>query len=335
MAKATISDLARTLGLSKSSVSTALNGKPGVSEETRKRVLALAADLGWHPSSSARSLSRARSDTIGMVLKRDPTLLGTEPYYMRLLEGVEDVLSGAGQSLLLRMVGKAAGRDTTVYERWSAERRVDGVIVIDRTVDDPRPELLRQLGMPFVLHGVSPGSEPGSEVIDDQLGDARLIADHIAELGHPSFVHVTGPLSLAHEVDRRALLGSETRALGITPSFVESDYTVAGAESAVAEVLRRPEPVTAIVTSNDLMAVGALAALTRAGSENVALISWDDSMLCQFSNPAITALERRPDEAGRRSARLLLELLNDAPLEPPTAERSQLMVRKTSRPYSI
>ena len=88
-ARVTIGGLADRLGLSKASVSYALNGQPGVSAETRQRVLALAEELGWHPSSSARALSRARSDAIGIVLRRDPGLLGAEPYYMSLLAGVE------------------------------------------------------------------------------------------------------------------------------------------------------------------------------------------------------------------------------------------------------
>jgi DNA-binding LacI/PurR family transcriptional regulator len=138
----TIAGLADRLGLSKASVSYALNGLPGVSDETRERVLALAEELGWHPSSSARALSRARSDTIGIVLRRDPGLLGAEPYYMSLLAGVESELSETGQSLLLRMVGADTGQEVAAYRRWSAEARVDGVMLFDITFDDTRPRLL-------------------------------------------------------------------------------------------------------------------------------------------------------------------------------------------------
>ncbi|WP_027479138.1 LacI family DNA-binding transcriptional regulator [Gryllotalpicola ginsengisoli] len=334
MSKVTIATIAERLGVSKASVSYALNGRPGVSDQTRERVLALAEELGWHPSSSARALSRSRSDAIGMVLRRDPTLLGTEPYYMRLLEGVEDVLSQAGQSLLLRMVGTAPGRDIEVYERWAAERRVDGVIVLDRAIDDKRPALLDRLGLPYVLHGVLPGDEPGAERIEDQHRDAEQLVQHLFELGHRDVAHVTGPLGYAHELDRTQAVTREAAARGMRVRFLEADYTFDSAEALVTGLLGEPEVPTAIIASNDLMALGALSALRKGEAQGLALVSWDDSVLCRFSSPTITALDRFPDEQGRRSATRLLQLLAG---EEPTAVRptpSSLLVRESSRAAS-
>jgi DNA-binding LacI/PurR family transcriptional regulator len=326
----TIAHIAERLGVSKASVSYALNGQPGVSEETRERVVAMAAELGWHPSFSARALSRSRAEAIGMVLRRDPTLLGTEPFYMRLLEGVEDVLSQAGQSLLLRMVGTTPGRDTAVYERWAGEGRVDGVIVLDRAIDDPRPELLTRLGLPFVLHGVLPGG-PNGQRIEDQHRDAQLIASHLAELGHRRVAHVTGPLHLAHEVDRQAAVRRECDARGMEARFAEADYTFDTAYARVAELLGSGIRPTAIIFSNDVMAVAGLRALADAGVDDIAAVSWDDSMLCQYSSPTVTALERYPDRAGRRSAAMLLELLDGRSWNSAAPTPSTLVVRETSR----
>lgn len=332
MARVTITHIAERLGVSKASVSYALNGQPGVSEATRAKVVAMAAELGWHPSFSARALSRSRADAIGMVLRRDPTLLGTEPYYMRLLEGVEDVLSDAGQSLLLRMVGTTPGRDTAVYERWAGEGRVDGVIVLDRAIDDPRPALLARLGLPFVLHGVLPGNEAGAERIEDQHRDAQLLVTHLYELGHRRIAHITGPLALAHEVDRRSAVADECAARGIDVDFAEADYTFDTAHARVAELLASGIRPTALVFSNDVMAVAGLRALADAGARDISLVSWDDSMLCQFSSPTITALERYPDRAGRRSAAMLLELLDGRRWNTAAPTPSTLVVRESSTP---
>ena len=175
MNRVTIAGLADQLRLSKASVSYALNGQPGVSDETRRRVLELADELGWHPSSSARALSRSRTDAIGIVLRRDPSLLGTEPFYMSLLAGVESVLAETDQALLLRMVGTNPGQDLDTYRRWSAEGRVDGVLLFDIAVDDPRPALLDKLGLAFVLHGARPQIAPGRVLVYDVRGDAGLI----------------------------------------------------------------------------------------------------------------------------------------------------------------
>jgi DNA-binding LacI/PurR family transcriptional regulator len=330
VARVTIADIAERLGLSKASVSYALNGQAGVSEQTRQKVVAMAAELGWHPSFSARALSRSRADAIGMVLRRDPALLGTEPYYMRLLEGVEDVLSEAGQSLLLRMVGTTPGRDTAVYERWAGEGRVDGVIVLDRAIDDPRPALLTRLGLPFVLHGVLPSG--AGERIEDQHRDAQLIVAHLDELGHRRIAHITGPLGLAHEVDRRTAVRHESTARGIAVEFAEADYTFDTAHARVLELLSSGIRPTALVFSNDVMAVAGLRALADAGAHDVAVVSWDDSMLCQFSYPTVTALERYPDRAGRRSAAMLLELLDGRSWSTAAPSPSTLVVRETSTP---
>ena len=332
MARVTIAHIADRLGVSKASVSYALNGQPGVSEQTRQKVVAMAAELGWHPNFSARALSRSRADAIGMVLRRDPALLGTEPFYMRLLEGVEDVLSDAGQSLLLRMVGTTPGRDTAVYERWAGEGRVDGVIVLDRTIDDPRPAQLEQLGMPYVLHGVLPAGDDGAERIEDQHRDAELLVSHLYELGHRRIAHVTGPLGLAHEVDRRNSVRQESVARGMEVEFAEADYTFDTAYQQVARLIEGGSRATALIFSNDVMAVAGLRALTDAGAADRAAASWDDSMLCQYSSPTITALERYPDRAGRRTAAMLLELLDGRPWTTAAPSPSTLVVRETSKP---
>jgi len=330
--RVTIAHLAQQLGMSKASVSYALNGQPGVSEQTRKRVLDLAAELDWHPSFSARALSRSRTDAIGMVLRRDPSLLGTEPYYMRLLEGVEGALTEAGQSLPLRMVGTAPGRDSAVYERWAAERRVDGVIVLDRTIDDPRPAQLTRLGMPFVLHGVLPADEDGVELIEDQHHDASLLVWHLSELGHRDIAHITGPLHLAHEIDRADAVRAECAARGIAARFAEADYTYDTAYARVVDLVQSESRPTALIFSNDVMAMAGHRAPSDLGIDDIAMVSWDDSMLCQFASPSITALERFPDRSGRRSALMLLALLDDTEPDIAGPSISQLRVRDTSRP---
>jgi DNA-binding LacI/PurR family transcriptional regulator len=335
--RVTIHEMARRLGLSVASVSYALNGRPGVGQATRERVLALARELDWHPSSSARALSRSRTDTIGMVLRRDPELLGNEPYYMHLLSGVESVLSEAGQSLMLRMVGRAQdseveGRDIDVYRRWSVERRVDGVIVLDRLIEDPRPALLQSLGMPFVMHGLRIDPDTGQRVIEDLVTDACLIVDHLSALGHTEIVAVTGPLALAHEVARRDAVAAESVERGMRVMFVEGDYTRAGAERVVAERLPQWRRATAVISSNDVMALGIQRMLIDAGRADMAMVSWDDSMLCEISVPSITALARHPEEQGRRTARLLLRAIESEPEQPEPAIPSTLIVRKTSAP---
>ncbi|MGA7203137.1 MAG: LacI family DNA-binding transcriptional regulator [Specibacter sp.] len=322
--KVTISGLADRLGMSKASVSYALNGQPGVSEPTRARVLALAAELGWYPSSSARALSQSRSDAVGIVLARSPEEVGSETFYMNVLAGIESVLSEHDMNLMLRMVAPGAvavqGRDLAVYRRWSGERRVDGVIVFDHVDDDPRPALLAGLRMPHVLVGAAADADAttfGASTTVDQGRDAGTVVEALHRMGHRHIAHVSGPLVLTHESARRAGLLAHAGRLGMTVAFSASDYTADDGGKATTAVVAGLAPdsadfPTAIVYGNDLMAIGGLQALKRLGISvpgQLSVVSWDDSILCQLSSPSVAALARNTMELGRRSAALLLDRL--------------------------
>jgi DNA-binding LacI/PurR family transcriptional regulator len=326
MPRVTIEGLAERLGLSTASVSYALNGLPGVSEATRVRVVALAQELGWRPNVGARSLSRARADAVGLVVPRGPEDIGAEPYYMALLAGIESALAEADTALMLRFVPGHDGADRAVYRQWHAEHRVDGVFLTDLRVDDPRPALLEQLGLPYLVHGGR--AEDHWRFGPEQ--ETSVLVTHLAELGHRSILHVSGPHALVHEEERHRAIEAACAAAGITPVTVVADYTYAGAAAAVRGALAADRPATAVLCSNDLMAVGALAALRALGLERrVAVASWDDSVLCATASPSITALQRRPYDAGRTSARLLLAALSGTPVEPESLP-GRLVVRESS-----
>ncbi|WP_409074258.1 LacI family DNA-binding transcriptional regulator, partial [Micromonospora chalcea] len=137
MKRPTIADVARRAGVSKGAVSYALNGQPGVSEATRQRILAIAAEIGFRPSSAARALSGATAKAVGLALCRPARILGIEPFFMELISGVEAELSARSYALTLQVVSDQDA-EIAVYRRWWAERRVDGVLVCDLRTDDRR-----------------------------------------------------------------------------------------------------------------------------------------------------------------------------------------------------
>ena len=329
MPRVTIEVLAERLGLSTASVSYALNGLPGVSDATRSRVVALAEELGWRPNVGARSLSRARADAVGLLLPRGPEDVGAEPYYMALLAGIESGLAEAGTALMLRFVPGHDGADLTVYRQWHAEHRVDGVFLTDLRFDDPRPALLEDLGLPYLVHG---GRRADTGWRFEQEQEASLLVAHLAELGHRSLLLVAGPRSLVHEEERHRAVAAACAAAGIALTTATADYTHSGAAAAVRTALTPGATATAVLCTNDPMAVGALTALRSLGLDRrTALVSWDDSVLCETASPAITAVQRRPYDAGRSSARLLLAgLRGEAPVPDPA--HFDLVVRESSVP---
>ena len=121
----TITDVATAAGVSKGAVSFALNGRPGISEETRRRILATAEELGWTPSVRARALSISRSHAVGLVLARPPEVLSVDAFFPAFIAGLETALSARGHALLLQV---AEHDDLSTYRRLAQEARVDGVI---------------------------------------------------------------------------------------------------------------------------------------------------------------------------------------------------------------
>jgi DNA-binding LacI/PurR family transcriptional regulator len=337
MAKETIAGLAKRLGISKASVSYALNGQPGVSEVTRRRVLDLAEELEWYPSSSARALSRSRSGAVGMVLSADPDLIGTEPYYMGLLAGIETALAEGDMALMLRMVGTDPAQERATYERWAGERKVDGVLMFDHLHEDPRPALLDRLGLPFVLHGAPErhGPVPFSGTTTDHAVDSATIVDHLHRRGHRRIAHVSGPQRFLHEEQRIACVRRRAAAHGMAVVTREGNYALAAGHDAVVSLLGEPveDVVTAVILGNDLMSMGALLALRELGlrcPEDVAIVSWDDSLHCQLASPSVTALSRNPVMQGRVAAELLLSLLDAGTLQTRAMPASDLVARSST-----
>lgn len=336
----TITDLARALHLSISSVSYALNGQKGVSEATRRRVLDYAASVGYVPNSAARALSRSRVGAIGVVIRESYSVIRTEPYYLRFLAGVASALERTPVELIVKLMEQGLDDELAVYRRWAAERRVDGVILLDEEVDDPRAPLLRSIGLTCVLHGTAPAAHPDTPaVLVDDGADARTIAEHLAARGSRSLLHAAGPPRHRHEVRRAEAVAAQCRRLGLAYERITGPYSLEHGQDAARLATERTGPrPDAIVAANDLVAVGACRTLAKAGAEvprDCRVVAWDDSVLCEITRPTISALDRRPEHYGARSAEMLLERLDagpdaTAPIESRVLVPSALLVRESS-----
>lgn len=335
--RATMADIAEQLGISKAAVSYALNDQPGVAAETRDRVLALAHELGWHASSSARALSGAQTSVVGLVLSRPTDLLTVETFFIRFLAGLEQVLSERGFSLLLRVIGDHPEEEISTYERWWGERRIDGVILMDERVHDPRVNALTELGLPAVLCG---GPVSGLEfpcVWTDQAGDAAIAVQHLADLGHRSIGHVCGPTVFAHERARRRGVRRAAKARGLDVETIEASYTGPEAGKATRRMLELQERPTALIFGSDTMAVAGLGAASELGlrvPRDVSALSWDDSTLTTLVQPSLTALSRDTPGYGGLAASVLIDLIEGRNRGLVRAPLSTLQVRgSTAEPF--
>lgn len=333
----TIKDIARRAGVSESAVSFALNDRPGVSQNTRARIRRVAEELGWQPNSAARALSGERSGAVGLVLARPAQTLGVESFFLQLVSGIQEVLSADRVALLFQVVD-GIDAECAVYRRWWAERRVDGVLVVDARTDDPRPELLALLGLPAVMiGGTGAGGESSSVWADDARAMAQVV-DHLHGLGHRRITHIAGLPGLAHTARRIASLRAEAEARGLAPEHVRSvvtDYSDTEGAAATRRVLAEPDPPTALVYDNDVMAVAGVAVAAELGIAvpgRISVVAWDDSALCRVTHPRLTALVRDTAGFGRLAAEELLAVLAGSPPRARESERPRLEPRESTAP---
>jgi DNA-binding LacI/PurR family transcriptional regulator len=330
--RVTISDIARRLAISKASVSYALNGRPGVSSETRRKVLELADKLGLQASSAAVALSASRSGTIGLVIARDPSVITAEGYYLRTLLGVEQYLNEADGSLLLRLTGER-GEDLEVYQRWARQRRVDGFLLYDEVDDDPRIPLLASLGVPGVVVTSRQTGDDIGRLVTPEIETVRVFLDHLRALGHQRIAHISGPIRYVHERVRADLLAAEGGSRGMVVTHVEGTYAYDSGAVLTRQILAASHRPTAILAGNDVMATAALRAAGELGlrvPDDVSIIAWDDSLGCVASWPSLTAMDHGLAEKARLATDLLFQLIDGTAQSRRVAPVGTLLVREST-----
>ncbi|SFK47751.1 LacI family DNA-binding transcriptional regulator [Streptomyces pini] len=257
------------------------------------------------------------SGAVGLVLARPARLLGVEPFFMEFIAGIEERLAERGLSLLLHVVADQEA-EIAAYRRWAERALVEAVVVVNRTVGDRRPPVLRELGLPTVLVGAGSGEDtPMPAVRTDDAGPVREALAHLLDLGHRRIARVSGPAGLLHTRARTEALVEGCREAGIDPVVVEGDYSDESGARLTTELLRRPEPPTAILYDNDVMAVAGLGAAREMGvavPERLSLIAWDDSTMCRLASPPLTTMSVDVHQYGVLVAESVLELVDGLPV---------------------
>lgn len=332
-ARPTINDVARHAGVSKGLVSFALNNRPGVSAETRDRILASAEELGWSPSLRARSLSVDRSYALGLVIGRSVDVIAADPFFHAFIAGVESEFSTAGQVLVLAQA--TPGREeAATYRGLAADKRVDGVFLTDLRAGDDRIALVRELGLAAVTLGHPDVPSPFPSVSVDDGRGIRAAVEHLVGLGHRRIAHVAGPSNMLHGRRRADAFLDAAIAGGVEPSVVETDFSaVDGARATRELVALGADRPTAIVYSNDHMALAGLTAAQRAGlrvPHDLSITGFDNTELAEHTFPSITSVATDAADWGARSARLLLAAIAKQPVDDVDLSEPRLVVREST-----
>lgn len=331
-----MADIARRAGVSRIAVSYALNDRPGVSDALRQRILGIARELGYRANGPALALHGAAANAIGLVLLRSSAALTVEVFRRCLIAGIQAELAGRGFGLALQLVADLDA-EAEVHRRWSAERRVDGVLICDPRPDDPRIAMVRRLGLPAALIASTPDDGlPGAWC--DDTGWTLELVEHLAGLGHVRIARVSGPAGMVHTTIRDDTMARACAERGLALTIVRADYTGRAGAERTRELLRDPGRPTAIVYDNDVMAVAGLGVAGELGLAvpgEVSLVACEDSPLCQVVGPPLTVIRRDIAAYGGLAAAQLFAAL-DGELRPPVrAASGRLEVRRSTGPAYV
>lgn len=327
----TIDDVAAAAGVSRGTVSRALNGGHNVSVSAAEAVRRAVAKTGYVANQHARSLRTQRSQSVAFILSEPQERLFEDPNFNVLLHFCARALANHDITLLLALAG--TDDDRKRVGRYLAAGHVDGALLVSTHSGSPLLADLRARGLPLVACGRPLGFEREiAYVAADDRDGARQMVGYLRSIGRERVGIITGPLDTSGGVDRlagyRDVLGS---------SFDEAlvahgDYTRAAGAAAMATLLAQAPDVDAVFAASDLMAVGALAALRQAGRRvphDVALGGFDDSGIAGTSQPAITTIRHPLERISAEMVRLLLAQIDG---EPPAAVilPTELVVRESA-----
>ncbi|WP_439692437.1 LacI family DNA-binding transcriptional regulator [Curtobacterium sp. SP.BCo] len=323
----TIIDVAARAGVSKSLVSMVMRDDPGVSDARRSAVLAAAAELGYRPNRAAAILAGTRTRTIGVVVDDF-----RNPWYVPMLDGVREALAPHGLRLTLADTRANAHLDSSPFDDL-VSLRVDGVLL----AAEGFPDLVVPADTPVVIAGERTEVPGGLDVVaSDEAAGGRMAAEHLIGLGHRAIVHVTG--SGGPAAVRRAATVARMVESGITPVVVgDGPTSEQTGYHATQHALRDHPDLTAVFAANDVMAMGAIAAVRETGlrvPEDVSVIGNDETPLAASPLLRLTTVDPHNDEVGRLAAARLVERIG-APHRPAptrTLVPPSLVVRSTTAP---
>ena len=312
-----IRQLAKTLNLSVSTVSRALNGYADVSEKTRVRVASAAKEYGYTADPAARGLRTRSSGLVAFVLS-PPQKNFANPFFLDLMMGVEDRLRETNFHLIV-VSAKTFEDEIIRFTELVERQRVDGLIFARTRRVDARISYLQARGVPFATHGRTETGSPAPfldidhEVVGN-VGCARFIA-----LGHRRIGLLNTPNELMYSHHRRQGYEKALQfaSIDLDPELiVEEDLTEEGGAAGVRRLLALSRPPTAILCGHDMVAMGAMRALQESGrtpGREVGIIGSDDNPFGPFMSPPLTTFTAPRVAAGRRLAELLLGAMEGVP----------------------
>ncbi|MDP6968101.1 MAG: substrate-binding domain-containing protein [Gammaproteobacteria bacterium] len=318
-----LKELSQILGISQTTVSRALNGYPEVSEKTRALVNAAATQYNYQPNTKARGLATGKSKMIGYVLPKASQNEMPNPVFGDFIAGAAQTYGKQGYDTTITLTENDKQAET--YRNLHAKRSVDGVIMQAPKENDERISILKKLGLPFVVHGRSTGSNDYHFVDVNNTHAFARATNFLLDLGHRRVALINGDENLDFAIRRRHgyLQALEDRGLEIdTGIMFSSEMTEEFGYRTMTKLLTMQSRPTAAVLSSYIMAIGARRALGENGlriGKDFSIVIHDDALSYLpngSTHPVFTATRSSVGEAGRLCAEILLDIIQNPEQKP-------------------
>jgi LacI family transcriptional regulator len=336
----TLKDIAERVGKSVPTVSRALANFPDIASETREEIKRVAEEMGYVPNITARNLQQQHTDTISLILPVANHLKISDPFFSEFLSGIVETTTTSNFSLILISSDPENERET--YLRLIRNSQVDGFIVMRTRRKDNRIDLLRSQDIPFVAFGRITGENNFPHVdSDDELG-IRLVVDHLVELGHTRIGFIAEPKLFTKSFNRLQGYRSGLQAHGLVfdPDLVlEANFRQPSGKISTERLLSVADPPTAIIASNDLLALGAFSAAQERGLEvgrDISITGYDDILLAEYTNPPMTTVHQPAHQLGTQLTEMLIKIIHKEVLDNPhIIYTPTLVIRKSTTPRRL
>jgi LacI family transcriptional regulator len=326
-----MADVARIAGVSHQTVSRVLNDYPGIRPETRERVRAAIAELGYRRNIAARTLASTRSHIVGVLA------FGTSQYGpTQILLGLQGAAQATPYSLAITAVTEMTDLAFEGAVERLLEQRVEALIVVVPHRATLRLARGTSLDVPTVVVEGDLSATPLTAGVNQLLG-ARLATEHLLDLGHETVVHLAGPPDWLEAMARRDGWRTTLEDAGrqVPPLRWGGDWSARSGYRA-GRLLAREPGVSAVFAANDQMALGLMRALTEAGRrvpEDVSVVGFDDIPEAEFFTPPLTTIRQDFAELGRRAMRLVDRVLGgEADAAVPLVEPTLVLRGSTAPP---
>ena len=331
MSHITLKDIGKQVGVSATTVSRALNNKPDISYETKKKIKEVAERLGYSPNALARSLKAKKTGSIGVLIGDI-----ADPFFAPIVKGVENTARKMGYNIILCDTGEEYEQEKIALQTM-LEKRVDGLLITPSQTEYNDILELKRRKIPFVLVGRHFDLVESDYVITDDIKGAFLATDYLIKKGHKKILFINGPTYISSAKER--LVGYK-RALQEHAILFDSSLVREGALEMedgyriMKQVLSTGTKFTAVFAYCDFVILGVMKALEEAKlkiPEDIAVVGYDNVAFARFLRVPLTTVHIPKYELGKEAMKLLKKKIEGEIKEPRAVIlQTELVIRKSA-----